>query len=108
MSTLPQQFDQVTVKTKANIYFDGKVVSHSLTLADGSRKSLGLIYPGGFRFNTAEPERMEIVAGSCQMRLEGAADWTEINAGEGFDIPGNSAFDIAVTQGIVEYICSFG
>jgi uncharacterized protein YaiE (UPF0345 family) len=107
-ATIPQQFDHVTVSSKANIYFDGKVVSHSLTLADGSKKTLGLIYPGGYRFNTAAPERMEIVAGSCQMRLEGAADWTEVAAGGWFDVPGDSAFDIVVTEGIAEYICSFG
>lgn len=105
---IPLQFDNVTVASKANIYFDGKVVSHSLTLADGQKKTLGLIYPGGYRFNTAQPERMAIVAGSCQMRLDGAADWTSVAAGSWFDIPANSAFDIAVTEGIAEYICSFG
>lgn len=105
---IPQQFDKVTVASKANIYFDGKVVSHTLTLADGRKKTLGLIYPGGFRFNTDQPERMEIVAGNCQVRLEGASDWTAYAAGSWFDVPAGSAFDIAVTEGITEYICSFG
>lgn len=105
---IPQQFDNVTVASKANIYFDGKVVSHSLTLANGQKKTLGLIYPGGYRFNTEQPERMDIVAGNCQVRLEGAGDWTPYAAGSGFDVPAGSAFDIAVTEGITEYICSFG
>ncbi|MHB1399426.1 MAG: pyrimidine/purine nucleoside phosphorylase [Trichloromonadaceae bacterium] len=105
---IPQQFDNVTVASKANIYFDGKVVSHTLTLANGQKKTLGLIYPGSFRFNTDQPERMDIVAGNCQVRLEGASDWTPYAAGSGFDVPAGSAFDIAVTEGITEYICSFG
>ena len=29
-----------TVRTRANVYFDGKCVSHSLELADGSKKAL--------------------------------------------------------------------
>ena len=28
----PQQFDQVSVVCKANVYFDGKVVSHTVLL----------------------------------------------------------------------------
>ena len=33
------QFDGVSVITKANVYFDGKCVSHNIVLADGSKKS---------------------------------------------------------------------
>jgi len=106
--TIPQIFDNVTVASKANIYFDGKVVSHTLTLADGQKKTLGLIYPGEFRFNTEQPERMEIVAGNCQVRLDGASDWTPYAAGSWFDVAAGSAFDITVTEGITEYICTFG
>lgn len=29
---------QATVRTRANVYFDGKCVSHSLELADGGRR----------------------------------------------------------------------
>lgn len=105
---IPQQFDKVTVASKANIYFDGKVVSHTLTLANGLKKTLGLIYPGSFRFNTDQPERMDIVAGNCRVRLEGASDWSSYAAGSWFEVPAGSAFEIAVTEGIAEYICSFG
>lgn len=106
--SIPQQYEGVTALCKANIYFDGKVVSHTLNFADGSKKSLGLIYPGNFRFNTGVPERMDIVAGQCRARLAGSETWVEYAAGSGFDIPGDSYFEIAVTEGIAEYICSFG
>lgn len=49
-------FPNVTVDSIANVYFDGKVVSHTIHLADGSRKTLGLIYPGSFYFGTAAAE----------------------------------------------------
>ncbi len=106
MST--QRFEGVTVPAKANIYFDGKVISHSLLFSDGSKKTLGLIYPGEFRFDTAAPELMEIVAGECRVRLAGKSDWENYGAGASFSIPGNSSFEIAVAKGQTEYICSFG
>ena len=63
MPTLPTQFTGATVMTKANIYFDGKVVSHTLLVPGGTKKTLGLIYPGAYHFGTDAPERMEIIAG---------------------------------------------
>jgi hypothetical protein len=39
------QFDGVSVVKKANVYFDGKCVSHTVILADGVRKSVGVILP---------------------------------------------------------------
>ncbi len=103
-----QSFTGVTVPAKANIYFDGKVISHSLLFADGSKKTLGIIFPGEFRFDTAASELMEIVAGQCRVRLAGKTDWETFGAGTSFAIPENSHFEIAVDKGQAEYICSFG
>ena len=107
MSNLPTQFPNVTVVTKANVYFDGKVVSHTILMADGAKKTLGLIYPGSFHFGTGAPERMEIVAGTCRVKLDGSTGTKDYAAGQFFDVPGNSGFDIEVTSGLCEYICSF-
>jgi uncharacterized protein YaiE (UPF0345 family) len=104
---IPNSFAGVTAHTKANIYFDGKVVSHTLLMADGAKKTLGLIYPGSYHFGTGAPERMEIVAGTCQVTLDGATAVQDYAAGTVFDVPGNSGFTIAVAGGICEYICSF-
>jgi purine/pyrimidine-nucleoside phosphorylase len=103
----PDSFSDVEVVAKANVYFDGKVVSHSLRLKDGSKKTLGLIYPGSYHFGTEAPERMQIIAGSCRVRLDGQADFAPYAAGTEFRVPANSGFDIAVDTGIAEYICSF-
>ncbi|MET0343377.1 MAG: pyrimidine/purine nucleoside phosphorylase [Polyangiales bacterium] len=100
-------FSGAEVTAKANVYFDGKVVSHAITLADGTRKTLGLIFPGSFHFATSAPERMQIIAGSCRARLDGTNEWKQYDAGSEFHVPGASGFDIAVEAGIAEYICSF-
>lgn len=100
-------FTNVTVDTKANIYFDGRVISHSVHFADGSRKTLGLIYPGIYHFGTAAPELMEIISGSCKVVLDGTEETLEISAGSDFEVPGKSGFTITVEDGICEYICSF-
>ncbi len=107
MASLPAQFADVTVVTKANIYFDGKVISHSVLFADGSKKTLGLIYPGSYHFGTDAAERMEIVAGACKVTLDGQTEVKAYQAGEYFDVPAKSGFTIEVTGGIAEYICSF-
>ncbi|MEX1048266.1 MAG: pyrimidine/purine nucleoside phosphorylase [Akkermansiaceae bacterium] len=100
-------FSNVTVDAKANVYFDGCVVSHTVHFPDNTRKTLGLIYPGKFHFGTAAAERMEIIAGSCQITLDGNTETRSIEAGASFDVPANSGFTIQVDDGICEYICSF-
>ena len=107
MSSIPAQFSGVTVVAKANVYFDGKVASHSVLFPDGSKKTLGLIYPGKFHFGTDKAERMEIVAGACAVKLDGQTGVNPFVAGQVFDVPAKSGFDIEVNSGICEYICSF-
>ena len=105
--SLPTEFTGVTVHTKANVYFDGRVVSHSVVFASGEKKTLGLIYSGSYHFGTGAPERMEIVAGSCRVTLDGQCDAHTYAAGQCFDVPGKSGFTIEVATGICEYICSY-
>ena len=101
------QFDNVSVVKKANVYFDGKCVSHTVVLADGSRKSVGVILPASLTFNTGAPEIMEGVAGSCRVRLKGETEWKSYGAGESFSVPGNASFDIEVSEPY-HYVCHFG
>ena len=101
------KFENVSVSAKANVYFDGKVVSHTVMFADGSKKTLGLIYTGEFHFGTDAAERMDITAGLCRVRIDGSNEWKEYGAGSFFRVPAKSGFDIAVTSGIAEYVCSF-
>ena len=107
MSSFPAQFSGVTVLTKANIYFDGNVVSHTVLLADNTKKTLGLIRPGSYHFKTGLAERMEIVAGDCSVTVDGTTTTQNYGAGTHFDVPANSGFTITVKEGLCEYICSF-
>jgi uncharacterized protein YaiE (UPF0345 family) len=103
----PAEFSNVTVIAKANVYFDGKVVSHTLRFPDGSKKTIGLVYPGQYHFATDAAERMEIIAGSCRVKLDGGDETRAYAAGTSFDVPAKSGFDIQVESGIAEYVCSF-
>jgi uncharacterized protein YaiE (UPF0345 family) len=104
--TAATQFDQVSVIKRANVYFDGKCVSHTVLFADGSRKTLGVILPGTLNFGTDAPELMEVQAGQCRIRLEGSDEWSTYGAGESFSVPGKSRFDIEVTE-TLDYVCSY-
>jgi purine/pyrimidine-nucleoside phosphorylase len=101
------EFNGVTAVAKANVYFDGKVVSHTLRFPDGSKKTLGLIFPGEYHFSTDAPERMDIIAGDCEVKLDGSPQWISYAAGKSFHVPGKSGFDIRVASAIAEYVCSF-
>ncbi|HVM95844.1 MAG TPA: pyrimidine/purine nucleoside phosphorylase [Candidatus Acidoferrales bacterium] len=103
----PAQFENVRVQCKANIYFDGKVVSHSIFFADGTKKTIGIIFPGSFEFKTDGAECMEITAGTCRVRIGNEKIWQSFAAGDLFKVAANSSFEIAVDNETVEYVCSF-
>ncbi|MDR3368661.1 pyrimidine/purine nucleoside phosphorylase [Rhodoferax sp.] len=100
-------FDGVTVATQASVYFDGKCISHGITFADGTKKSVGVVLPATLTFNTGAPEIMECVAGGCEYKLKGTDAWLKSGPGDKFSIPGSSSFDIRVTEPY-HYICHFG
>ena len=100
------QFDNVSVVKKANIYFDGKCVSHTVLFADGTKKTIGVIFPSSLTFNTGAPEIMELNAGKCRIRLKGETEWKSFEGGQSFNVPGNSSFDIE-TLGTLDYVCHF-
>ncbi len=104
---MSDRYQNATVIKQANVYFDGKCVSHTVLLADGTRKTLGVLFPSTLTFTTAAPERMEILTGRCRVRQSGATNWLEYTAGQAFDAPGDSSFDIETLER-VDYVCHFG
>ena len=102
------QFENVSVVKQANVYFDGQCVSHTVQFADGTKKSVGVVLPGAvLTFNTGVPEIMEGVAGNCRVRLKGENEWKPYGAGQSFNVPGNSSFEIEVAEPY-HYVCHFG
>lgn len=101
------QFSPVTALAKANVYFGGKVLSHTIVAGDGLRRTLGVIFPGRYHFNTQAAEMMDIVAGSCAVTVDGHADTHSYGVGARFVLPANSGFAIEVADGLCEYVCAF-
>ena len=99
------QFENVSVVKQANVYFDGNVTSRTLVFGDGSRKTLGIMLPGEYEFNTDDKELMEIYAGSLEVLLP-ESDWQAITGGQSFEVPANSKFQLKVSA-ITDYCCSF-
>jgi uncharacterized protein YaiE (UPF0345 family) len=96
----------VSVVKAANIYFDGKVTSRTVKFADGSHKTLGIMLPGDYSFNTGVAEIMEVLAGSMDIRLPGSNEWRTYRAGSSFEVPANSKFDLKVKE-VSDYCCSY-
>ena len=90
------EFQNVTVVKKANVYFDGKVVSRTVVFADGSKKTLGIMQPGEYEFSTGDKEIMEILSGELDVSLPGAAGWKAVKGGETFEVPTNAKFTMKI------------
>ena len=99
-------FEKVTVDIKANIYFNGKVTSRKVTFPDGSYKTLGIMLPGEYEFNTGKEELMEIASGEMTILIKGETDWRNIKGGDSFSVPADSSFKLKVTE-VTDYCCSY-
>lgn len=105
---MSDRIDNVSVGKKANVFFDGKCVSHSVFFSDGTRKTVGVVMPGAkLTFNVGAPELMEITAGECQVKIAGEPDFKAYTTGMQFKVAANSSFEIHA-QDTVNYVCSFG
>jgi purine/pyrimidine-nucleoside phosphorylase len=100
------EFSNVTVVREANVYFDGGVTSRTVLFRDGSKKTLGIMQPGEYEFNTGAAEVMEILAGELTVQLPGTSDWRPVKGGESFEVPANARFVMRVTA-LADYCCSF-
>lgn len=100
------EFKGVTVIKEANIYFNGGVTSRTILFENGSKKTLGIMQPGEYEFNTGKAEIMEIIAGDLDVLLPGENAWKEIKGGESFNVPANSNFKLKVRK-LTDYCCSF-
>ncbi len=100
------EFNDVTVVREANLYFGGKVTSRTVKFADGTRKTLGIMLAGEYTFDTAAAEVMEMLGGEMDVRLPGSDEWKTYQAGESFEVPANSKFDLMVKE-FADYCCSY-
>ncbi|MCU4582487.1 pyrimidine/purine nucleoside phosphorylase [Acinetobacter gyllenbergii] len=105
---MPEQFDFVSIKKKANVHFNGTSISHILVLKDGTKKTLGVILPSEepLTFKTHLAERIEIISGQCSVLIGDDSEIQIYTSGESFQIPANSQFKIHTSE-IVDYVCHF-
>jgi purine/pyrimidine-nucleoside phosphorylase len=100
------EFTNVNVVKKANIYFDGKVTSRTVIFPDGTKKTLGIMLPGDYEFGTSDKEIMEIISGKLDVDLTMTGNWKEFNDGNMFEVKANSKFKLKVKI-ITDYCCSY-
>lgn len=98
--------ENVTVVKAVNSYFDGKVTSRTVILANGDKCTLGVMLPGEYEFGTEKKELMEIMSGELSVLLPEESDWKTVRGGESFEVPGSSKFQLKVTD-ITDYCCSY-
>lgn len=101
-----QEFSNVTVVKKANVYFDGKVTSRTVLFADGEKKTLGIMLPGDYEFSTGDKEIMEVLGGSMDVKLPGETAFRTYRPGDSFEVPANSAFKLVIRE-VADYCCSY-
>jgi uncharacterized protein YaiE (UPF0345 family) len=100
------EFTNVTIIKKANVYFNGNVTSRTVLFSNGSKKTLGVMLPGEYEFNTADKEIMEILSGDLDVLLPGESGWKKIKGGESFEVPANAKFSLNIRT-LTDYCCSF-
>ncbi|MFB6069510.1 MAG: pyrimidine/purine nucleoside phosphorylase [Halanaeroarchaeum sp.] len=96
----------VTVRKEANVYYEGHVTSRELETADGDRKTLGIVLPGEYEFETDEREDIEIVEGRGRFELP-TGETISFEAGDVASIPSDTTFTF-VADSVVDYYCSYG
>ena len=100
------KFENVTVVKKANIYFGGKVTSRTVILATGEKKTLGIMLPGEYEFNTEAREIMEVLGGSMEIKVAGSTGYASYGEGTSFEVPARSSFKLIIKEP-ADYCCSY-
>lgn len=102
----PYEFGAATITKKASVYFDGAVTSRTVMDKDGTRRTLGIMMPGSYTFGTELAEQMEIMSGEVEVQITESSNFEIVKAGEYFEVPANSKFDIKVKE-ITDYCCTY-
>ena len=100
------KYTNVNVDKLANIYFEGNEISRNIFLEDGSRKTLGVMLPGKYEFNTDARELMEIISGKLNIKFQNRDNWKLIKKGMNFNVPKKSSFKVEILE-LVNYTCTY-
>ncbi len=89
-----------------NEYFDGQVKSIGGFQAGELAATVGVMRQGEYEFGTAAKEFMTVVSGSLTVKLPGEDEWTVYPAGETFEVPGDSRFQVKADVDTA-YLCRY-
>ncbi|MCR8645606.1 pyrimidine/purine nucleoside phosphorylase [Paenibacillus sp. N1-5-1-14] len=103
---MSDKFEQVSVLKKANVYFEGKVTSRAVILADETKVTLGIMLPGDYEFGTDSKEIMEILSGELKVLLPDSEEWQAITGPAEFTVPANAKFKLQVAT-VTDYCCRY-
>lgn len=104
---MSDKFDNVSIGIKANVYFDGRVISRNVFFPDGTRKTLGVILPGTYEFGVGDKEIVQIVTGRAEVLLPpDKKEWVTVKKGDSFTVVRDSSYQIRCYE-LVEYICDY-
>src|SRR5690606_14219411 len=88
-----------------NVYFDGKVQSLGLE-TDQGKATLGVMKKGNYEFSTSSPEKMIVVSGILNVKLQDAS-WNKYLEQDEFNVEANTTFEV-ICDTDVAYICYYG
>lgn len=91
---------------KLNEYFAGKVKSIAFDSSSIGLTSTGVMEEGEYTFSTSQPEELTVISGALKVLLPGSPDWQVFAPGEKFFVPGQSEFNLQVTNATA-YLCRY-
>lgn len=90
---------------EVNEYFEGNVKSLGVNGPTG-KKTVGVMAPGEYEFDTTAKETMTVIAGELSVFYAEDNDWEEFGPGSAFDVPANSKLRIKTDQETA-YLCEY-
>jgi uncharacterized protein YaiE (UPF0345 family) len=100
------EFKNARIVKKANVYYDGKVTSRTIYTDTGERKTLGIMLPGNYEFDTGVEEFMEMFGGEMDVCLPGQTAFKTYREGDSFTVPANSKFKLRLKT-VADYCCTY-
>ncbi len=88
-----------------NEYFEGRVKSLSFENSEGPA-TIGVMAPGEYEFGTFKREYMTVTCGRMEVKLPGAEEWVEVEAGKTFEVEANRSFNVRVEEE-TSYLCLY-
>ena len=88
---------------KHNAYFEGNVQSIGFE-RHGRRMTAGVIAPGEYHFATDAAERMTVVSGELEAKMD--REWRRYPAGTQFEVPAKGGFDVRAHD-CAAYLCEY-